>query len=116
MSYLLGDITLPTPKPGNFQRRQMETGASFITLAGATKKDITNRKERFVLTYTLLTQAEVALILGEYDLQTTRDFSVTETNLTIVATAVHIDVLDRLYNTGGNEYREDLTLILTEVA
>ena len=115
MSYNLGLITLPTPKRGDFTRRQIETGAGFMTLDGTTKKDITNRKEQYVLSYELLTQAEISSILSEYDLQTTRDFSVNETNLTIASTPVHIDIKDRRYNTAGDSYREDLTLILTEV-
>jgi hypothetical protein len=111
--YTLGDITLPRPK--NMVRRQVETGATVITLDGTTKKDIISRKEQFVLEYTLLTQAEVASILGEYNLQTTRNLAINETNLTVSTTPVHIEIEERQYNTKGNEYREDLTLVLTEV-
>lgn len=114
MSYTLGSITLPNPK--GFQRRLIETGASINTLNGRTKKDITNRKEQFILNYEMLSQANVTAILGEYDLQTVRNFSVNETNLTINSTPVHIEISERQYNTKGNEYREDLTLVLTEVS
>lgn len=115
MSYTLGNITLPTPKPENFSRAQVEKSKTIVTLDGSTKKDYTNRKEQFIIAYEKLTQAEVTSILSEYNLQITRDFAVSETNLTITATAVHIELFNREYNTGGDEYREDLTLILTEV-
>jgi len=39
---------------------------------------------------------------------------VAEANLTITSTPVHIDIMRRAYNTPGNEYREDIVLILTE--
>ena len=114
MPYLLGDITLP--QPVSFTRRQVETSASNMTLDGRTKKDITNRKEEYILVFTLLTQAEVTSILGEFDLKTTRNFQVTESNLTISATPVHIEIASRNYNTKGGDYREDITLALTEVS
>ena len=83
-------------------------------LSGETKKDITNRKERYVLRFQYLTPSEVNSILSEYNLETTRNFEVTETNLTINSTPVHIEMQRREYASGG-EYRENLTLILTEV-
>lgn len=113
MSYILGDITLPTPQ--NFKRSQVETGVSFKTLSGTTKKDITNRKEIFELAFNLLTQAEVTQILSEFNLQTTRNFTVSETNLTIPTTPVHITITKREYNAKGSDYREDITLVLEEV-
>lgn len=112
MSYLLGSITLP--RPAGFQKEVIETAQKIMTLAGATKKDYTNRKYRYVLEFKYLTQAEVSQILSEYDLQVTRNFSSTETNNTIASTPVHIEIERREYNTPGNEYREDITLYLEE--
>jgi len=111
--YTLGDITLP--RPNAFLRKTLEKSASILTLNNTSKKDITGRKEQYVLTYKMLTQAEVNSIFSEYNLETTRSFSVAETNLTIAATTVHIEIEQREYNTAGNEYREDLVLVLTEV-
>lgn len=113
MSYILDGLTLPQPK--GFTRKQIETGKTLQLLDGTTKKDITNRKEQYVLLFQKLTQAEIALILTKYNLLTTLSFQVTETNLTIAATTVHMELLSRKYLTKGNEYREDITLILTEV-
>jgi len=113
MSFILGDVTLLRPKA--FFREQIEKSASVVTLSNRTKKDITGRKERFTLKYTMLTQTEVNDILTEWGYETTRNFSVNETNLTISSTPVHITVERREYNTAGGEYREDITLILEEV-
>lgn len=64
----------------------------------------------------MLTQTEVTSILSEYNLLTTRNFTVNETNLAITVTPVHIEIERRQYNTPGNEYREDIILILEEVS
>lgn len=113
MSYTLGNVTLP--RPVGFSRTYIEKSATNSTLDGTTNKDITNRKEQYTLEFKNLTQSEVSEILSEYELQSVRDFTVSETNLTIAATSVHIDIGKREYNTKGNEYREDLTIVLTEV-
>lgn len=114
MAYTLGNITLPRPK--SFTREFVEQSSTIRTLNNTTKKDITGRKERYVLTFTKLTQAQMTSILNEFDLFTTRNFTVNETNLTIAATPVHIFLERRDYNTPGNEYREDIVLILEEVS
>lgn len=111
--WILGDLTLPRPKA--FARETIEKAVYHETLNGTLKKDIQNRKERYTVEFRYLTQTEVGQILAEYNLETSRNFQVTETNLTIAATPVHIEIQRREYNTPGNEYREDMTLILTEV-
>lgn len=113
MSYMLGATTLK--RPHSFRRVTIEKSAKIQTLDNTTKKDITGRKEQYILGYQFLTQTEMNDILSEYNLMTTRDFSVTETNLTIAATPVHIEIESREYGSAGNEYREDFQLILTEV-
>jgi hypothetical protein len=113
MTYLLGGVTLPNPK--SFTRKFLETGAENLIIEGKTTKRVENRKEQFTLNYTNLTVAEVNNILSEYELNSVRDFSVTETNLSISSTPVLIDVMDREYVPAGESYRENLTLVLTEV-
>ena len=111
MSYLLGAITLPNPT--NFTRKQIEVGASNTSLTGRTSKDIFHRKEQFVLEFEWISSADVTNIIGEYDLQTCRNFQVTETNLTIAATLVHIEIDERAYHKGP-DYYENFVLTLTE--
>ncbi len=112
MSYILGATTLPTPK--EFFREFIEVSSENVSLEGRTTKDIFKRKEKFTLKFQHITPAVVASILSEYNAETTKDFQVTETNLTIAATPVHIGFSPRDYMK-GNEYRSDFTLTLTEV-
>lgn len=111
MAYLLGSSTLPNPT--EFSREFIEEGAENISLTGRSTKDIRNRKERFVLVWRYLTITEIDGILTEYNVETTKNFSVTETNLTIASTPCHIELSKREYVKGG-EYRADLTMVLME--
>ena len=113
MSFILGAQTLLNPK--SFKREFVETSASNLLIEGKTTKRVENRKERFTLTYQNLTAAQASSILSEYDTDETRLFQVTESNLTIATTKVHIDVSTRNYPLTGKAYRHDLTLVLTEV-
>lgn len=114
MSYYLGNITLPRPKA--FKKEVVEKSAKIVTLNNTTKKDITGRKYRYILEFRNLTQTQKNLILTEYDLLTTRDFSADEDNNTIASTPVHVEIDSFEYNIPGIEYREDFTLILEEVS
>ena len=112
MATVLGATTLPNPT--RIQREFVETSSANTSLTGRTYKDIRNRKERFTLTFERLTKTEVDGILSEYNAQTTKDFSITEDNLTIVSTPVHIIFEPRDYIKGG-EFRTDVILVLLEV-
>ncbi|GAH47232.1 unnamed protein product [marine sediment metagenome] len=111
MSYVLGATTLPNPK--SLFREFVETSSENLSLQGRTTKDVFNRKERFILKFQNLTPAQVSNILSEYNAETTKNFSSTETNLTIAATPVHIEFTMRNYMK-GDSYRSEFTLILTE--
>lgn len=113
MPYILNGTTLPNPKA--FTREQVETSGTIVTINGATKKDITNRKERFILTYNMLSQANVQTILGIWGGLTTVSFESTEASLMINPTTVHVEIAQRGYTTKGSDYREDLVIVLTEV-
>ena len=112
MAYLLGATTLPNPT--DFSREFIEVSAENVSLEGRTTKDIFKRKERFILTFQKLTPTIVDNILSEFNAETTKDFEVTEANLTIAATPVHITFTPRDYMK-GEEYRSGFILILTEV-
>lgn len=109
---ILGATTLPNPI--SFEREFIETSSVNTALTGRSTKDIRNRKERFILKWEHLTAAEVTSILSEYNAETTKNFSVSEDNLTISATSVHIELDKRDYVKGG-EFRSDLTMTLLEV-
>jgi len=111
--YTLGAITLPTPK--GFTRKFIETSAGNTTVGGKTTKKTQSRKEQFTLVFQELTQAQANAILSEYRLEEVRSFESTEAELTIAATNVLVDISPRNYPLSGKAYRENLTLILTEV-
>ena len=113
MSYIIGNLILLNPK--KFTREFIETSAENLLIEGKSTKRVENRKERFILEYQHLTPAQVDSILSEFQLGMVRTFTVNETNLSIGPTDVLIDVFDRGYPASGDLYRENLTLILTEI-
>ena len=113
MAWILGTTTLPSPR--GFKRRFVEKSTYHEMINGTSKKDISNRKERFELTFTRLTQAVIAGILAEFELKQALPFEVSDGDLSIASTLVHVDISGRDYNTKGSEFREDVTLSLTEV-
>lgn len=113
MAWTLGSTTLPSPK--GFKRRFVEKSTYHEMINGTSKKDVSNRKERFEIAFTRLSQATVASILAEHAIMEALSFAVTDGSLSIAATNVHVDISGRDYNTKGSEYREDIVLILTEV-
>lgn len=113
MSYVLGSTTLPNPK--RLDRNIIEEKRMNKTIHGLMRQRIVNRKEQYRLEYRDLTQAQVSNIFAEYNLMTTRSFTVSDGRLSIGPVEVHVDIDSRVYNTKGPEYREDINLILTEV-
>lgn len=113
MSWILEDITLPNPN--GFRRRFVEKSTYHEAINGRSRRDITSRKEQYEITFKRLPQTTVAQILSLHDLFQTLSFSVEDGSLMISETTVHMDVPGRDYNTKGSEFREDFTIILTEV-
>lgn len=57
----------------------------------------------------------MAAVLSEFARKESLTFEASDGDLSIAATEVHVEVAGRDYNMKGSEYREDFTLILTEV-
>jgi len=111
--FILGAITLPYPK--SFTRSFIETSAGNLTIRGKNTKKTENRKEQFTLVFQELTRIQANSILSEYRMETVRSFQVTEAELTIAATDVLVNISSRNYPLTGKAYREEFSLILTEV-
>lgn len=111
--WTLGGVTLPNPQ--GFSRKYVEKSVWHESINGRTTKDISSRKEQYVLSFQRIAQATVAQILALYEQKATLTFEAEDGELIISATEVHVDVPGREYNTKGSEFREDFTLILTEV-
>lgn len=112
-TWTLGSTTLPEPK--QMRRRTIEGETMHQAINGRSTRDISNRKEQIILMFTKLSQADVASILSEYNLMQTLDFTVTDGDLTIEQTEVHVHIPERQYNSKGSEFREDIEVTLTEV-
>jgi hypothetical protein len=82
---------------------------------GTSKKDVSSRKEQFLIGYTRLPQSTVAAILAEYTVRDSLPFSAEDGELSIAQREVHLDITGRDYNTKGSEFREDITIVLTDV-
>ena len=113
MSYILGAVTLPSPK--KFVRQFVETAVEHLVYGGITTKNFTRRKEKYILTFQYLSKAVVNSILSEYELDAVRSFSVDDGELQISATDVLIDVGTREYQAAGEALTENFTLVLSEV-
>lgn len=113
MAYTLGGVELPKPK--RFTRNIVEKAVEHLIMFAKTTKKVENRKEQFILEYQFLTQAQVNEILSLYNRQTSLIFTVNETNLSISDTEVLMDIQAREYPPSGEQYRENLQIILTEI-
>lgn len=111
-TFTLNSIELPIPQ--GFKREQLETASKNKTITGFTRKQIVNRKERYIIEYRRLTQAQVATILGIWNTRAVAEFEVSN-GITITPTNVHVEIDRRDYNTPGADFREDITIILEEV-
>lgn len=112
-NFYLNNQLLPIPQ--GFLREQLETASKNKTITGFTRKQITNRKERYIIEYKRLSQAQVAAILGIWNIGQVVDFEVNN-GITITPTPVHIEIDRREYNTPGGDFREDIVLTLEEVS
>lgn len=113
MAWTLGSQTLPNPH--GFGRRFIEKSTFHDAINGRTTRDITSRKEQFHLSFKRKQQATVAQVLAQFELKSELAFAVSDGDLQIASTQVHVEVAGRDYNTKGSEYREDFTIVLTEV-
>lgn len=117
MSYLLAGTTIPGPNQmGETNSTQV---AQQRTLGGSVNRDhFGSNKRKWVLKYRNKLKADYDTLKTIYDsyLSTTdvKTWQVTETNYTIAETNVHVDLVEREFNVGGENYISGFDLILTE--
>ncbi len=114
MSYVLNGVTLPTPKL--FKRKQLLISRDVGTISGKGGRDITARKESFILGWDDLNNTELTTILDIVDLNAAVSFLVNETNLTVNSTEVIVNIRDIKYDSLGGDYLCDTQIELIEVA
>lgn len=117
MSYILDGSNIKNPQ--ELQVNNSTQVAQNRVLSGAVTRDyFGSNKRRWVLSYRNTKKADYDTIKTIYDsylsTATAKSWEVTETNYTVSATTVHVDLLERDFNVGGEDYISDFDLILTE--
>lgn len=118
MAYTLGGSTIKAPnsiseRVDNIQYAQQRT------LAGSIGRDYFGSNKRvWKLTYQNIPKASYDTIKTVYDTYTSTGTAVTwestETNYTIASTNVHINIDDRGFSVGGEDYISSFAITLTE--
>lgn len=117
MSYLLSATTIRAPQ--ELTETNSTQYAQQRTLSGTVGRDYFGSNKRvWVLSYQNTKKADYDTIKTIYDsylsTATAIAWQVTETNYTIAATTVHIDLQERGFSVRGTDYISDFDLILTE--
>jgi hypothetical protein len=117
MSYVLASTTIKSPQ--SLDETNSTMVAQHRTLDGTVTRDYFGTNKRvWSLSYRNTKKADYDTINTIYQAylldEVPKSWSVTETNYTISATTVHIDLLVRSFSVRGDSYISDFDLILTE--
>jgi hypothetical protein len=117
MSYLLASTTIKAPH--TFSETNSTQVAQNRTLDGSINRDYFGSNKRvWTLEYRNTKKADYDTIKTIYTsyLATVAAvaWEVTETNYTISATTVHVDLVERGFSVRGSDYISDFSLTLTE--
>lgn len=117
MAYVLASTTIRNPM--EFTETNSTQVAQQRTLAGSINRDYFGSNKRvWALSYRNVKKADYDTIKTIYDsylsTATAKAWQVTESNYTIAATTVHIDLQERGFSVRGVDYISDFDLILTE--
>lgn len=117
MAYILAGTTIRNPT--SIDEANSTQVAQNRTLGGSIARDYFGSNKRvWTCSYNNVNTSDYAVINSIYSnyLSTASAVSwqITETNYSISATSVHVDLLDRGFSVKGNSYLSDFTLILTE--
>lgn len=117
MSYILDGVAIKGPH--RMEEMNSTQVAQQRTLAGSINRDYFGSNKRvWALDYTNIKKADYDTINTIYQsyltLGTAKSWSTTETNYTVAATTVHVDLQVRRFSQQGVDYISDFTLTLTE--
>lgn len=110
--YRLGDQNLPRPK--YLRREFVWVKSDIVTLSGRTTRDISSRKEKWILGWEVMSKSELTILLALLEENGAVDFSVNDTNLNIAATPVFPYVSAINYDMPGSTYFAKLECELIE--
>lgn len=117
MPYLLA--ATPIKAPNEMNESNSTQMAQHRVLAGDVGRDYFGSNKRvWILKYSNVQKADFDVIDGIYDTYlstgTVVAWQSTETNYTIAATTVHVDLQEREFSVAGASYLSSFTLVLTE--
>lgn len=117
MPYVLAGSTIR--RPMNMEVENDTQTAQNRTLGGAITRDMFGSNKRvWTLEYSNTTKTDFDVINAIYSTYlstaTAQTWQVTETNYSVSATTVHVDLKVRSFNVGGEDYISEFSLILTE--
>lgn len=117
MSYLLAATTIRAPR--EIEEKNLTQYAQQKALSGAVGRDYFGSNKRvWSLSYENTKKVDYDTIKAIYDSYlstgTAPAWQVTETNYTVSATTVHVDLQVRRFTMSGSDYISDFTLVLTE--
>lgn len=117
MAYVLSGSNLKSPN--SLEETNNTQYAQQRTLGGSVNRDYFGSNKRvWKLDYKNVPKASYDVIKGIYDTYlstgTAVAWSVTETNYTVSATTVHVNLDTRGFSVGGEDYISSFTLILSE--
>lgn len=117
MSYLLDSVAIRPPK--NLEEQTLDLFAQQRSLNNAINRDYFGDTKRvWVFDYVNTQPSDYSTIRAIVDsyksTSTAKSFESTETNYTIAATTVHLDLIKRGFTYAGSDYISDFSLVLTE--
>lgn len=117
MSYLLSATSIR--RPNSINERNLTQYAQQKALDGSVGRDYFGANKRvWTLEYANTNQTDYNTIKTIYTSHLTtgetKSWQITETNYSVSATQVHIDLLERDFTIKGTDYLSNFTLILTE--
>lgn len=117
MSYLLDSTSIRSPL--TMTEENSSQFSEQRTLDGSINRDyIGDNKRTWILQYTNVKKTDYDTINTIYQSYlstgTTKTWEITETNYTVSEVNVHVDLVNRSFTVGGEDYLSDFTLILTE--
>lgn len=117
MAYLLDSQTIRNPS--SIKEANDTQSAIQRTLNGRIGRDNFGLNKRvWILEYENVQPTAYTTIKAIYDsylaTNTLKTWQITETNYSVSATSVHVDLVERAFSVKGSDYISDFTLTLTE--
>lgn len=117
MPYILDAVTIR--RPNELEERNNTQMAQHRTLSGSIRRDYFGSNKRvWGLSYRNTNKTDFDIINTIYqsylNTGSAKTWQVTETNYTVSAVSVHVELLERGFSVKGSDYISDFDLILTE--